>query len=46
MITLPEGFDISLYMSDLYTIVGIPVVLIAVLFFAYSIITEILNKDD
>jgi hypothetical protein len=39
MISLPEGFDLSLFIGDIVTYIGIPIVTIAFSFCIFRLIT-------
>lgn len=39
MISLPEGFDLSLFIGDIVTYIGIPIVTIAFSFCIFRLVT-------
>lgn len=43
MISLPEGFDLSLFIGEIVTYVGLPIVTIAFSFCVYRLISYSIN---
>ena len=43
MFTLPDGFDLSLFIGDIVTYIGIPVISIAFSIYVYKLITYIMH---
>lgn len=49
MISLPQGFDLTLFIADIVTYIGIPVVSVAFSIYVYKLINHIMylgGKND